>query len=415
MANIILPKIVTYEDQLRMMAEDAQFDVSDSKESEHMCVPDLSVFSDIKAKPNAPKVPKMFVASKCIFNCAYCGCRASKDRDGYCNDPKRLAEMCVAEAVKNGHGVFLSSAIYKNADYTEELIIQTIKHMRQDFGYRGYIHAKIMPGADPLLIREAGLYADRLSVNIEVAKKEGYDRIAHQKNKVNILGPMQTISDLILEAKETKGPYLKGKFAHSQTTQMMAGAVSEDDRTIMNLSSALYRKYHLSRVYYTGFHYTYTSKGYDDIGTFRTPAWRVRRLYQADRLMQLYGFSHDEITPDSEPNLAAEIDPKISWALRNISIYPVEVNTADYDTLLRIPGIGIVFAKKIIRARKYCTVTHEVLRKIGVSLKRSIYFIKCNGKYVGTTTFLDSPEMIRETFSDGTGQNGEQLMFDIGF
>jgi len=415
MANIILPKIVTYDEQIRMMREDAAFDVSDSKNGEHVCVPDMSAFADIKAKPNAPKVPKMFVASKCIFNCAYCACRASKDRASYCNEPKRLAEICVAEAIKNGHGVFLSSAIHKSADYTEELIIQTIKHMRQDFGYKGYIHAKIMPGADPLLIREAGLYADRLSVNIEVAKKEGYNRIAHQKNKTNILGPMQTISDLISEAKETKGPFLKGTFAHSQTTQMMAGAVSEDDRTIMTLSSALYKKYRLSRVYYTGFSYSYTSKGYEDIGTFATPAWRVRRLYQADRLMQLYGFSSDEITPDSEPNLAADLDPKISWALRNLSMYPVEVNTADYDTLLRIPGIGIVFAKKIIRARTHCKITHDVLRKIGVSLKRSIYFIKCDGKYVGSSTFLDTPESIREVFSDGTAKDGEQVMFDIGF
>lgn len=412
MANIIMPKILTIEEQLKLMREDAVFDMADSSDSDYTCIPDTSMFDDIKSKPASRTVPKMFVAGKCIFNCAYCGCRASREKPDYCNEPKKLAEMCVAEAVRNGNGVFLSSAIYKNADYTEELIIQTLKHMREDLGYKGYIHAKVMPGTDPILIRQAGTYASRLSVNIEVAKKEGYEKIARQKNKDNILGPMKTISDMILEAKESKDPN-KGNFAVSQTTQMMAGSSGEDDRTIMNLSGALYKKYRLKRVYYTPFTYTHPANGYD-IETTETPKWRVRRLYQADRLMQLYGYSADEVTPDSVPNLPPDLDPKISWAIRNLSIFPIEINTADYDTLLRIPGIGIVYAKKIMRARKYGKVTHEMLRQIGISLKRCIYFIKCDGKYLGGS-WLDSPDALKDLFSDGTDVSGTQLSFDIGF
>jgi predicted DNA-binding helix-hairpin-helix protein len=269
--------------------------------------------------------------------------------------------------------------------------------MREELFYNGYIHAKVMPGTDPLLIAKAGRYANRLSVNIEVARNLGYERIAKQKNKYNILEPMQEISNLVQNAKQykIKSPFL----ARSQTTQLMAGSTDESDRTIMTLSKALYKKYHLSRVYYTAFKYLQPAKGYDELPLVLTPLWRVRRLYQADRLQQLYGFSPDDITPDQAPNLTEDMDPKLAWALRNIHLFPIEVNKADYEQLLQIPGIGLTYAQKILRARMYGTVTHQTLRKIGVSLSKSAYFLTCNGKFEGGD-LIDQPELLYQRFRE---------------
>jgi predicted DNA-binding helix-hairpin-helix protein len=179
----------------------------------------------------------------------------------------------------------------------------------------------------------------------------------------------------------------------------MAGSSEENDRTILRLSKALYNKYNLSRVYYTAFHYLDHAKGYDDLPFTQVPIWRVKRLYQADRLLQLYDFTTDEITPEQAPELCESMDPKIAWALRNIHLFPIEVNHADYEQLLRIPGIGITYAQKIIRARRYGTVTHQTLRKIGVALKRSTYFITCNGKQEGGN-LLANPELLTQLFSE---------------
>lgn len=395
---------LSYEEKLNQMQEDALFDVADPslsyglKDTEEVSIPDPSIFHDIRSKQAPPKVPKVFMSNKCIFNCAYCGCRASHETNSrYCNSPKELAEMAIQQAKNNGHGVFLTSAIYQNADYTEELIIETLRIMRNELFYNGYIHAKVMPGTDPLLIQKAAQYANRLSVNIEVANNSGFERIAKQKNKTNILAPMQYISNIVQVAKQNRSPS-NPIIATSQTTQLMAGSTNETDRIIMNLSGALYKKYRLSRVYYTAFHYTHPAKGYE-LPLTTTPLWRVKRLYQADRLMQLYGFSYDDITPEHDPNLIESLDPKMNWAIRNIHLFPIEINTADYDQLLRIPGIGLTYAKRIIAAKKYGTITHQTLRKIGVSLKKSSYFITCNGKYEGGN-LLENPELLKDFFSE---------------
>jgi predicted DNA-binding helix-hairpin-helix protein len=191
---------------------------------------------------------------------------------------------------------------------------------------------------------------------------------------------MRNISDLILDAKNDNQ-----KFARTQTTQLMAGSTQEDDRTIMTLSEALYKTYRLKRVYYTPFQYRHPAKGYEmeNLPYTATPYWRMARLYQADRLLQLYGFTPDDVTPTEQPFLEVDIDPKASWALRHLDMYPVEVNRADYETLIRVPGIGITYAQKILEARKHCIITHDVLKKMRVSLKRCIYFITCNGQYMG--------------------------------
>jgi predicted DNA-binding helix-hairpin-helix protein len=198
-------------EKLSLMKEDARYDVADAQlyygdtVSEDESIPDPSMFEDIHSRQAPPKVPKVFLSNKCTFNCAYCGCRASRETDArYCNNPREMAEIALQTAKDNGHGVFITSAIYKNADYTEELIIETLRILRKELLYDGYIHAKVMPGTDPSLIEEAGRYANRLSVNIEVAKNAGYERIAKQKNKINILTPMQHISNLVRSARQYK-------------------------------------------------------------------------------------------------------------------------------------------------------------------------------------------------------------------
>lgn len=398
MVHVNSVKSLSMQDKLLKMQEDSQYDVADAelscshKNPAEECIPDPSIYQDIRSPLSPPKVPKVFLSNQCIFNCAYCGCRSSReDTVRYCCQPRELAELSVRTAQENGHGVFITSAIHQNADYTEELTIETLRIMREELYYNGYIHAKVMPGTDPLLITKAGKYANRLSVNIEVARGSGYERVAKQKNKYNILEPMQAISELAQSARQYKSrtPLL----LRSQTTQLMAGSSEETDRTIMSLSKALYQKYRLSRVYYTAFKYIQPAKGYDELPVTITPFWRVHRLYQADRLQQLYGFTPDEITPEQAPNLSEDMDPKLSWALRNIHLFPIEVNLADYEQLLRIPGIGLTYAQKILRARLYGTVTHQTLRKMGVIMKKSSYFLTCNGNYEGGK-LLDDPELL---------------------
>ena len=397
MSYFILPKQLNIEDKIRFMEDDAKYEVAGDLDAERTA---LVCAGEVKGKKAAPKIRKMFLASKCIFNCAYCGCRCGREgRDNYCNTPGEFARLSVDAAKKNGHGIFVTSAIYKNSDYTQELLAESVRIMREELGYRGFLHAKVMPGADPLLIQKTGRYADRLSVNIEVAKSTGYQHIAKQKNKTNILTPMRNICELILEAK-----YGKRHFATSQTTQLMAGSTREDDRTILTLSQALYRKYHLKRVYYTAFHYDQEAKGYEneDIPGTPTPYWRMARLYQADRLLQLYGFSPDDVTPLAQPFLEQDIDPKTGWALRHLDWYPVEVNRADYETLLRVPGIGVTYAKRILEARKHCIITHELLKKMHISLKRCNCFITCGGKYKGGNLLLS--ENLRDFLAEGRRQ-----------
>lgn len=402
MIQIFQENKMTPADKLIRMQMDARYDVADPElsfdttKSEDDYIPDPSIFHNIHSKQAPPKVPKVFLSNHCSFNCAYCGCRASRETSRYCNNPREMAELAINQAKDNGHGVFITSAIYKNADYTEELIIETLRIMREELYYNGYIHAKIMPGTDPLLIEMAGRYANRLSVNIEVAKNVGYEKIAKQKNKENILTPMQQISNLVQFSRQYKSrtPIL----AKSQTTQLMAGSTDETDRTIMTLSKALYKKYKLSRVYYTAFQYRDEAKGYD-LPFVSTPLWRVKRLYQADRLQELYGFSPDEITPEQAPNLMEELDPKLSWAIRNIHLFPIDVNKADYEQLLRIPGIGLTYAQRIIKARRYGAITHQTLRKMGVSLKKSTFFLTCNGKYEGGGV-INQPELLCEILKE---------------
>ncbi|MCL1807154.1 MAG: biotin synthase [Oscillospiraceae bacterium] len=380
MANVQLKPELTAEDKFSLMEEDGRFEVTE---------PAAPVYEQTQMTLSSPKAtrrpppPKVFLSNDCVFNCSYCGCRCGREeKKRYTNTPRELARLAVESAHANGGSVFITSAVVKNPDYTEELMIEAMRIMRGELGYRGTLHAKVMPGADPGLIRQAGSYANQLSVNIEVAKSEGYKAIARDKNRTSILRPMTEISRLIREAKAEKSPH-KPRFAVSQTTQLMAGSTGEDDLTILNLSSALYGKYGLQWIYYTPYQYLQQARGYEERPEVSTPGWRMTRLYQADRLMQLYGFTPGEITPESAPNLTNDFDPKASWALRNLHLFPVEVNTAPYEMLIRIPGIGITTAKRILDERRLGRVTHDVLRRMKVPLKRSRHFLTADGKFEG--------------------------------
>lgn len=400
MANLILPPSLEAADKIRLIQDSARFDIADANELTAAEIADLEA---IRAPHAPPTIPKVGLSNDCIFNCSYCSCRAGLEcRQRYTCTPREMAEIAVQAAKNNPTmGVFVSSGIYRNADYTEELIVETLRIMRQELRYSGYIHAKIMPGADPELIEQAGWLADRLSVNIELPRSEGYAIIAKQKNKTNILTPMGEISRRV---RDHTGEFNAAgrRFARGgQTTQMIVGAMKETDRTAMMLSAALYRKYRLRRVYYSPFHLPRSSH-FDFFPEENTPQWRTRRLYQADRLIQLYGFTVEELLPEEEPNFPFDLDPKAVWVMRHLDQFPVEVNTADYEMLLRVPGIGITYAKRIIQARRLHVLTHDLLRKIGVSLKRCRYFITCNGKYTGGR-LLDSPAL-RPMISDVASQ-----------
>ena len=418
MSNIIIEKPLSFQEKMSLMCKDAAYDIADGDKiaqgdynynynyDENDLVAIGKSISNIKSKPSPPTVPKVFVSNDCTFNCAYCGCRCSKDKRRYTHNTEEIADLALASA--NECGVFITSAICKNADYTEELIIDTLKVIRHKRGYNGYVHAKIMPGADPILIRELGFLADRVSVNIELPHSDGYKILAKQKTKNNILSPMTAVNDFINELNPKRGIKARSDTGRAfapagQTTQMMVGAMGETDRTITVLADSLYKKFDMRRVYYSPFDAA-------DIGGYKTPKWRGRRLYQADRLIKLYGMNPDEILPENSPNLDFDIDPKAGYALRNINLFPVEINTADYEMLLRIPGIGIISAKKIIAARKVARLTYDKLKYMGVSLSKGKYFITCGGKYYGGG-MLDSPHLRYKLWSDEFVfmQNMEQM------
>ena len=418
MSNIIIEKTPSFQEKISLMQESAAYDIADGDGAatgdygigahDNDLVAIGKSISNIKSRPSPPTVPKVFVSNDCSFNCAYCGCRCSKDKRRYTHNTEEIADMALATANECGHGVFITSAICKNADYTEELIIDTLKVLRHKRGYGGYIHAKIMPGASPLLIRQLGFLADRVSVNIELPHSDGYKILAKQKTRSNILSPMAAVSELYSEYNPQRGTRVRSEAGRTfapagQTTQMMVGAMGETDRTITILADSLYKKFDLRRVYYSPFSAPFE-------GGYKTPKWRGRRLYQADRLIKLYGMEPDEILPEGSPNLEFDVDPKAGYALKNLAMFPIEINTADYEMLLRVPGIGITSAKKIVAARRVARLSFDKLKYMHVSLSKSKYFITCNGKYYGEK-MLDSPHLRTKLWADEFVfmQNTEQM------
>jgi putative DNA modification/repair radical SAM protein len=312
-------------------------------------------------------------------------------------------------------GLFLSSGVVKSPDYTMELMIQAVKRLRYEFRFHGYIHLKAIPGCDQRLLIEAGMLVDRMSVNIEMPTSESLKLLAPQKKKEALIGPMHFIKDRLEEQRDScKAIRNTPKFIPAgQTTQMIVGASPENDLRILTLSEGLYRSFRLKRVYYSAFMPVVSHPMLPVVD--KPPLLREHRLYQADWLLRFYGFSAGELLDMEHPNLDSLVDPKSDWAVRNYHLFPVEINTVDYETLLRIPGIGVKSADKIVKARRIRALDYENLKKIGVVLKRARHFITCQGKFFGQN-FKQDYELKQELMPYNTAkklriEGGEQLSF----
>ncbi len=323
---------------------------------------------------------KILLTNFCSYDCQYCVNRSSNDVERAMFTPEEVAELTMNFYRRNYiEGLFLSSAVFKSPDYTMELLYNTLYLLRNKYKFNGYIHVKAIPSADPTLIQKTGFLADRMSVNIELPSNESLKLLAPNKSKQAILQPMKALKNSIQENKNDIVLYKNApKFVPAgQSTQMIVGATPDDDKTILKLAEGLYNKFELKRVFYSAY-IPVTDKN-KLLPVSKPPMLREHRLYQADWLLRYYGFNSNEILGEKE-NLELGLDPKCQWALRNIHLFPVEINKADLEMLLRVPGIGVKSAYKILSARRVANLNFDNLKKLNVVLKRAKYFITCNGK-----------------------------------
>ena len=437
-------------EKLKILTDAAKYDVSCSssgserrgKDGQLGSAAAMGICHSWTADGRCISLLKVLYTNRCVYDCAYCVNRRSNDTPRASFTPRELVELTMEFYRRNYiEGLFLSSAVDGSPDRTLEEICETLRMLREDLGFLGYIHAKIIPGTDPALVQRAGMLADRLSVNIELPSRESLAALAPQKKAEGILAPMRQITDTMAEqrsligagnkyskyryrprqlpqsafamlgdsalrpengAYSTAGLVFRGagkqltlrqidakmavkedRFAPAgQTTQLMIGASGESDRQILALSHALYRQLFMKRVYFSAYIPLLSSPLLPAVGT-AVPLTREHRLYQADWLMRFYGFEASEILDDAHPNLDLQMDPKIAWALRHPELFPMEINRASPEEILRIPGIGTVSAGRILRQRRVAALTYDDLKRMGVVLKRAKYFITVNGRYYG--------------------------------
>ena len=378
------------EERLKILTESAKYDVSCSSSGSgrknaggmgngyvagccHSFTPDGRCVSLLK----------ILLSNDCIYNCKYCPNRLDADVPRATATPDEICQLTIDFYKRNYiEGLFLSSAVHVNPNYTMERLLLVVKKLRTEYGFHGYIHLKGIPRADERMMTEAARYVDRMSYNVELPSVKSLKLLAPQKSKESLLTPMKTLAAQTEVFREEKRKGLvKGYFLPAgQTTQMIIGASPEADGQILRLTNALYQKNGLKRVYYSSYVPVVKDNALPDVGAGQL---REHRLYQADWLLRFYGFSVDEIVGEGE-NLSMEFDPKCAWALRNMHLFPVEINRAPLETLLRVPGIGAKNAYKIMEARKYTKLNFEDLTKMRVALKRAKHFITCNGKFFGT-------------------------------
>ena len=340
---------------------------------------------------------KIMLSNFCIYDCAYCINRNSNDIPRTSFTPEEIANLTIEFYRRNYiEGLFLSSGVLRNPDYTMERLVSVAKLLRIDHKYNGYIHLKAIPGASQQLIADAGLWADRLSVNIEIPTENNLKLLAPDKDFKSVLEPMKIISANILESKEERKKHRTAPlFSPSgQSTQLIIGATDDTDHTILKLSSALYLRRDLKRVYYSGY---IPVNNYDNrLPALNTPPLRrEHRLYQADWLLRFYGFKANEIVNADHPNLDLELDPKVTWALRNPHLFPVDINKADPLMLLRVPGIGTHSVQLILMGRKHNRLNSSHLQKMGIVMKRAKFFITCNELRSQNIQDL-KPEIVRQ-------------------
>ena len=325
---------------------------------------------------------KVLMSNDCAFDCAYCVNRHTADCRRASFTPRELCTLTMEFYRRNYiEGLFLSSAVVKNPDYTCELMLSAVKTLREDCGFWGYVHVKAIPGANPRLTEELGLYADRMSVNIELPSGASLKRLAPQKSKEKILAPMGQIRDGIAQnAKELVKYRAAPRFVPAgQSTQMIIGATPEHDVQILRLTEGLYKKYALKRVFFSAYMPVVENRALPALSS-PPPLLREHRLYQADWLLRFYGFTAGEILDDANPDFNPLLDPKCNWAVNHMELFPVEVNRAPYEMLLRVPGIGVKSAQRIRAARRTARLDFDALKKLGVVLKRARFFIVCMGK-----------------------------------
>ncbi len=362
---------------------------------------------------------KVLFTNYCIYDCAFCINRKSNDVPRAAFTPRELADLTMEFYRRNYiEGLFISSGVIRNPDYTMELMIQCVRILREEYHFNGYIHSKVIPGASLQLVDIMGRLVDRVSINIELPSEKSLQKLAPQKSKQNIIAPMKAITQTGRQAKRELVKYRHApKFApRGQSTQMIVGATDESDFHILRLSQALYDKYKLKRVFFSAYIPLNEDKLLPSKDT-KPPLLREHRLYQADWLLRFYGFRAEEILSEQDNMFNPLIDPKCNWALNNMHLFPVEVNTADYEMLLRVPGIGVTSARRIISARRLARLDFDGLKKIGVVLKRAQYFITCKGKSMPYIT-MDKEKTTRLLIGESAKDNFkiendiQQLSFD---
>lgn len=325
---------------------------------------------------------KVLMSNACVYDCAYCVNRKSNPVRRAAFTPEEIADLTMQFYRRNYiEGLFLSSGIMRNPDYTTEQLIAALELLRNVYHFNGYIHVKAIPGADDALLSRLGLLADRMSVNIELPSQESLGILAPDKSKISILKPMGLIKDRITENSSDIVKYNHApRFAPAgQSTQMIVGASPDTDYQILNLTEGLYRKYALKRVFFSAYTPVIEDSLLPSLDT-KPPLLREHRLYQADWLLRFYGFQASELLDEAVPNFNPLLDPKCSWAVNHREQFPVEINRAPYEMLLRVPGIGVRSAQRIVKARRAGTLDFQALKKLGVVLKRAQFFITCKGK-----------------------------------
>lgn len=406
-------------DKLKILAESAKYDVScassgssrKSKAGQIGSTAGWGICHSFAEDGRCISLLKIMLTNYCIFDCAYCINRRSNDIPRATFSVSELVDLTIEFYRRNYiEGLFLSSGVVRNADYTMERLVRVAKDLRTIHRFNGYIHLKSIPGASQELVNEAGLYADRLSVNIEIPNEKSLQLLAPDKSFQSVFQPMRYIHQGVLQSVEERKRYRHApRFAPAgQSTQMIVGATADSDKDILRLSSALYQRPSMRRVYYSGF---IPVNRYDTRlpALKQPPLVRENRLYQADWLLRFYQFKVDEIVNDAYPDLDLEVDPKLGWALRHPEQFPVDINRADYEMLLRVPGIGVKSAKLIVSSRRFARIGGEQLKKMGVVMKKAQYFITCHELPMRTIHEI-SPEVVRQLL---IRKNGKKRVDDL--
>jgi putative DNA modification/repair radical SAM protein len=352
---------------------------------------------------------KILLTNHCIYDCAYCVSRKSNDVKRAAFTVKEVVDLTINFYRRNYiEGLFLSSGIFKNADFTMERLVRIAKELRIQHKFNGYIHLKAIPGSSPELLHEAGLYADRLSVNLEIPSEQSLKRIAPEKNYKEVYEPMNYLQEKIAGYKKEKKTLKTAPLFSpaGQSTQLVVGASPESDYRILQLSKSLYEKQNLKRVYYSG--YIPISDDNRLPAISKPPLMREHRLYQADWLMRFYGFDANEIVNERQPNLDLHLDPKVGWALRHPEFFPVDLHRAPYESILRVPGIGNKSAQMIVKSRKFGKLRAEHLKKMGLVWKRARYFISGVERQLQVNDW--KPEILRSQLVAQSIQKGQNQL-----